>query len=386
MAPVRTVLLALFGPAALAEATRSASNSSFPTFDEFVQENKRTYTKDSAEYKERQVHYQKRVGGALIQNADAKRTWSARANHLWDWSDAEMNTLYGRRGHSGHQQSGGLALASAHTKEKFLGTKKADLPASKDWSHLTSMNPVRSQGGCGSCWAVAAAVVLENHAELNGNARSFSAQHILNCMPNPKECGGQGGCRGATAVMAMDWVMKNGCATETEVPYQAVDGTCTAVGANTTALSVGGSAFGMTGWQRLPENKYEDLLRAVAEQGPVAVSVAASEWGSYGTGIFNGCSKDAIVNHAVVMSGYGVDGTMKFWKIQNSWGADWGEAGSMRIVRHEDEGAWCGVDKEPEMGSACKPYPAEVPVCGSCGILYESVLPSFQAVAALHSK
>merc|ERR1719172_611889 len=37
----------------------------------------------------------------------------------------------------------------------------------------------------------------------------------------------------------------------------------------------GGARLGLTGWEKLPENKYQPLIEAVATIGPVAVSVAA---------------------------------------------------------------------------------------------------------------
>jgi len=46
------------------------------------------------------------------------------------------------------------------------------------------------------------------------------------------------------------------------------------------------------------------LMTAVTD-GPVAVSVAANDWGMYEKGIFDNCPKDAIVNHAVLLHGYG---------------------------------------------------------------------------------
>ena len=32
-------------------------------------------------------------------------------------------------------------------------------------------------------------------------------------------CGGEGGCKGATAELAMDWVLKNGIADAATIPY-----------------------------------------------------------------------------------------------------------------------------------------------------------------------
>ena len=39
-------------------------------------------------------------------------------------------------------------------------------------------------------------------------------------------------------------------------------------------------------------------------------------------------------NHAVTVFGYGEDPDgRKFWKIKNSWGADWGEKGYFKLTR-----------------------------------------------------
>merc|ERR1719162_438700 len=133
----------------------------------------------------------------------------------------------------------------------------------------------------------------------------------------------------------------------------------------------------MIGWETLPKNKYEPLARALADDGPVAVSVAADTWFSYDFGIFNGCPKDAVVNHLVVALGFGEEKGHKFWIIQNSWGADWGEQGIIKLERH-DKGDYCGMNNDPQKGVACKGETAPVPVCGMCGVLFDSVVPHFK--------
>merc|ERR1719313_1105336 len=82
-----------------------------------------------------------------------------------------------------------------------------------------------------------------------------------------------------------------------------------AIGFHQAGPNSAGASLGMHGWERLPENEYEPLLKAVALTGPVAVSVAADLWNSYGSGIFNDCGVDAVVDHAVTLIGYGSDPT-----------------------------------------------------------------------------
>merc|ERR1719393_775056 len=120
----------------------------------------------------------------------------------------------------------------------------------------------------------------------------------------------------------------------------------------------------MTGWEMLPKNQLEPLMRALVERGPVAVSVAATEWNSYESGIFVAYGKDASSN-------------TKYWTIQNSWGNDWGENGHIRLLRHDSSDAYCGTDDKPEVGTACKGETDPVPVCGMCGVLFDSVVPHF---------
>ncbi|CAJ1414286.1 unnamed protein product, partial [Effrenium voratum] len=146
-----------------------------------------------------------------------------------------------------------------------------------------------------------------------------------------------------------------------------------------SADSIGFQTLRMRGWERLPENKYEPLMRALVFRGPVAVSVSATGWEMYLEGVFGDCSKDAVIDHAVTLIGYGKDAArdMKYWTIQNSWGSSFGEEGKIRLHRQDDEDQYCGVDRQPQLGTACEGGPAEVRVCGMCGILYDSVVPIF---------
>jgi cathepsin L len=277
------------------------------------------------------------------------------------------------------------------------------------WANLTSIQETWDQGNCGSCWAVAATSVMRAHAELKGLPRQFSASQVIACTPNPNACGGTGGCEGATAELAYEYVLRAGvaagdaaffamgggqmrCPAQTQVPTEkTTDGIVEADGREVHMISskdrkgMRGREIGMTGWTKLPETKENPILHALVDQGPLYVAVAAgSGWFSYAEGVLtpSGCDTRNVVNHAVVLFGFGVKphtriGDVKYWHIKNSWGRGWGEDGAIRLQRQDDEEGFCGWDHSPQEGSGCKDGPPKVWVCGTCGILYDAVVPSF---------
>jgi len=97
------------------------------------------------------------------------------------------------RGWDGSMRPDGGSTRAIRKHATFL-QQGVDLPKEKIWSGLNMARHVRNQGDCGSCWAIAAATVLEGHAEIyTGKPRTFSAQQIVACTPNPRHCGGDGG-------------------------------------------------------------------------------------------------------------------------------------------------------------------------------------------------
>jgi len=374
-----------------------------PSFTSFIQQYGRTYRSDTKEYKLRQNLYEKRLKEVHQQSSQPDRLWNAVVNRLTDRTEGELSQLRGLR----LIQPSGKApgVGGTHRSGQSLSqVRTVTIEEEKSWAHLDAVQQHVDQGGCGSCWAFATAMMLQANAEIHGLSRTFSPQELVDCVPNPNSCGGEGGCEGATVELAMNWVMANSLETESTTPYNAVDGSCKkssllgndaydnqtlaqmiAVGfhpANNQSLFTGFEK--LAGWHRLEENKYDPLITAVATKGPVAVSVGANQWSWYGGGVFDGCT-DFSINHAVVLIGYGnhnhtTKGKTGYWLIKNSWGNDWGENGKIRLLREEGvkgDNAHCGTDHVPKEGTGCDDAPDTVPVCGMCGILYDNVVPHF---------
>lgn len=76
-----------------------------------------------------------------------------------------------------------------------------------------------------------------------------------------------------------------------------------------------------------------NVLSSKIYDHPISVSVDASNWSKYASGVFEDCDKS--IDHAVLLVGI-VD---QNWKIKNSWGTTWGEAGYIRLA----PGNTCGL-------------------------------------------
>merc|ERR1712080_134814 len=229
-----------------------------------------------------------------------------------------------------------------------------ELPDSVDWREAGVVTSVRDQGFCGSCWAFAASSTMASYAKINDQEDrpllELSPQHLVSCSPNPLHCGGRGGCSGGIAQLAFTYGSLFGIVSEADYPYDRDDWKCL------FDATVTDAAVTTMGFETLPHNLYLPLMDHLANVGPISTSVAASDWGLYAGGIYDGCSYDEpiIVNHAVMLVGYGSDPEGDYWLIRNSWGTNWGEedgpdAGYMKLKRNEN--VLCGVDTSPEEGS-----------------------------------
>jgi hypothetical protein len=224
----------------------------------------------------------------------------------------------------------GVNQFSVFTTEEFAAMYLTAIPATKpvngddtyevigdvDWTTQGKVSPVKNQASCGSCWAFSATGVLESYWLQKGTTISVSEQQLVDCS-RPQ---GNQGCNGGWPSSALNYVKTYGITTEAAYPYVAKDQACKTTGGS---YKINGyvSYNGCTGIQ--------NGLNA----GPVSVTVDATNWSPYRSGVFNNCASN--INHAVLL--VGVAGGN--WKIKNSWGTSWGESGFIRLAG----GSTCGV-------------------------------------------
>ena len=208
------------------------------------------------------------------------------------------------------------------------------LPTSVDWRDHGAVTPVKNQGQCGSCWTFSATGAMEGAWALKtGKLVSLSEQQLVDCVTQDQ------GCNGGQMDDAFEYVMETPICSDSEEPYEARDDTCQKC--SSTIL--------FSGCRDIPPNNQLALKEAVALYGPVSVSIEADQsyFQLYTGGIITDKRCGTNLDHGVLVVGYGEDPTthQMYWLVKNSWGADWGDGGYVRIARTESENdpGVCGI-------------------------------------------
>ncbi|WVY91947.1 hypothetical protein V8G54_037461 [Vigna mungo] len=216
------------------------------------------------------------------------------------------------------------------------------LPDSVDWRKEGAVVPVKDQGSC------AIGAVEGINKIVTGELISLSEQELVDC-----DTGYNMGCNGGLMDYAFEFIINNGgIDSEEDYPYRAVDGSCDQYRKNAKVVSIDSYE---------DVNSYDELAlkKAVANQ-PVSVAIEGGgrEFQLYSSGVFSGICGTAL-DHGVVAVGYGTENGHDYWIVRNSWGADWGEEGYIRMERNlgNSRSGKCGIAIEPSYPVKSGPNP-----------------------------
>lgn len=267
-------------------------------------------------------------------NVKAERgeyTYTLGMNKYGDMTTAEFVNIM-----NGNQQN-----LTRFTCKKYTSspeTQMTSLPSYVDWRRKGYVTGVKDQGQCGSCWAFSATGSLEGqNFKKTGKLVSLSEQNLVDCSMSE----GNHGCNGGLAYKAFDYVIKNGgIDTEASYPYIAKEGQC-----RFQRQNVGATA---TGCKIIKAGSEQQLQTAVAEEGPISVSIDASQksFQLYRSGVYNEKSCSSVkLGHAVLVVGYGKMSNSDYWLVKNSWGQSWGHEGYIMMSRNRNN--QCGIATRP---------------------------------------
>ena len=192
-----------------------------------------------------------------------------------------------------------------------------------DWRDHGGVTAVRDQGACGSCF------VFGSMGAFEGSWRIVNKQEIDTSEQQMLDCAKAGSCSGGWHAGVFNFARDKGVASETAIPYSGkASGVCRVVA---------GPNYSAVNWEYIDgqgaKPPVADIKRALCEHGPVVSAVLATDdFLNYTSGIFNENaqgSDPSNVNHDIAIVGW--DDDEQVWIIKNSWKANWGEKGFMRI-------------------------------------------------------
>ena len=212
---------------------------------------------------------------------------------------------------------------------------------------------VLNQGGCGSCYAFAAATAYSARmCRFNRNTGGnivVSPQHLMDCT---------NGCNGGNSMGCFGSMQANPAFELWCDPYQQVQTTCgQSCGTGLTYQGQSGSirSVGGAGTNGVLQIQLE-LIRG----GPGVVAfIVKNDFFGYSGGIYTpSATATDVGGHAVTLVGWGVENSVPYWIVQNSWGSGWGEGGFFRILRGSDT---CTIESRAGMGTLKPAAPSACP-------------------------
>jgi len=237
----------------------------------------------------------------------------------------------------------------------------------KNWPNCPSIQEVRDQSDCGSCWAFGAVEAATDRICIETNGASqphLSAQDLLSCC---YFCGA--GCNGGDPAAAWSYFTSTGVVTggnygdfswcssysmptcdhhttgkygpcgSSEYPTPSCPSRCDsnstyAVPFKTdkhvfaTSYSIGSDAA--------------QIQQEIMTNGPVEAAFDVyADFENYKSGVYRHVSGEYLGGHAIKIIGWGYDQptSTNYWIVANSWNEDWGENGFFRIAFGE-----CGIE------------------------------------------
>eukprot|EP00440_Ansanella_granifera_P064803 gb/GFBE01070263.1/.p1 GENE.gb/GFBE01070263.1/~~gb/GFBE01070263.1/.p1 ORF type:complete len:601 (+),score=177.55 gb/GFBE01070263.1/:1-1803(+) len=333
------------------------------------------------------LHHQKKVVDKLNDKLDDQDLgWKAKVMDKWSGlSMLQVNSYAGikrslharqtheqmLRQHAEKQKAHDAAKPrsflqqSSHTQRKHrhghhaAKLDGAGLPLAWDWSNVNGqsfLEPVMDQSDCGSCYAASAMRMLSARHKISQNntaALPWSINFPLMCSEYNQ------GCKGGYGILIAKWSQEIGLLPATCMKYD-TEGSCK-LECNLDELQ--GKRF-RAGKHRYVGSFYgatHDRVNAIKSElyhnGPIILGLEPGEdfmW--YSDGIYRSPKGANVlhpssgaewerVDHAVLLVGYGEEKGQKYWKIQNTWGEEWGENGFFRIVMGENDS---GIESIPE--------------------------------------
>lgn len=286
--------------------------------------------------------------------------WKARTMPRWNGRTMrEINSYAGIRRPQGHREMRQQMLEqhAPRRARSFLQRRAGEsFPSEWDWSAAFGkdyLEPVMDQADCGSCYAASSMRMLTSRHKIRQNdteALPWSINFPLFCSEYNQ------GCKGGYGILTAKFSRDVGLLPANCMRYNTA-GSCKL---ECDLSSLKGKRF------RAANHRYvgswygnaslEEMKSELYHNGPLVVGIEpAEDFMFYSEGIYKSDAAAKApsagqeweqVDHAVLLVGWGVENGQRYWRVQNSWGPDWGEDGFFRIAMGTNE---AGIESIPEV-------------------------------------
>jgi cathepsin C len=283
--------------------------------------------------------------------------WKARSIPKWNGRTMrEINAYAGIMRSSRRELHKDMLKHQANTvlgRKSFLQAsppgRPTSLPRDWDWSNVSGgvdfLEPVMDQADCGSCYAASSVRMLTARHKIKLNDTEtlpWSISFPLHCSEYNQ------GCKGGYGFLLAKWSSDVGLLPATCMRYS-TSGTCSL---ECDLKSLQGKRYRVANHRYVGSFYGSSNVQSIKEElyfnGPLAIGIEpAEDFMFYSEGIYQSSNQKnrtlpiewEQVDHGVLLVGWGVENGKAYWRIQNSWGPDWGEDGFFRIAMGHDESA-----------------------------------------------
>jgi len=243
---------------------------------------------------------------------------------------------------------------------------------------------VRDQSNCGSCWAFGSTEAFnDRYCIKTGDASTlFAPEDTVSCCSGIK-CGMSNGCNGGQPSGAWKFFVNTGVVSGGDWADVGQGNSCRPYTMETCAHHVappagmesctdlnGGNEYSTPKCTSECESNYdvtfnkdkhfasssygvkgvENMQKEMMEKGTLSVAFTVYEdFEAYTGGVYQHTTGKSLGGHAIKMVGWGVDNGTPYWICTNSWNNTWGEEGTFRILRGNNE---CGIEGSVVAGDA----------------------------------
>jgi len=287
------------------------------------------------------------INKALIEeiNSNPKSTWQAGINkHFVGKSLAQAKKLLG-------WNPSGKKLPSLKPVRAPLPT---NFSSALNWPKCTVIAHIWNQAECGSCWAFGGVAAASDRFCIASNGQfnqGLSFGQVTECA--------SGGCQGGEDQDTWDFIQNNGIVTDACYPYYIP--TCPPAQqpclnfVNTPNCWTNNSCVNGAPWTTYTVsnvyalNTVSDAQTDMATNGPFEACFDVYEdFLTYKSGVYIHQSGSYLGGHCVKIMGWGVEGGVPYWLVNNSWTTYWGNQGQFKILRGQDE---CGIEDDMIAGT-----------------------------------